>query len=115
LAQIERRSLIGQTKKGNGHGERTYYRCVLARKRVVAGNWKMNCTLAEARSLAQGIVEQLGTAAPSADAVVCPPFTALAAVAEALQGSTVGLGGQNMYFEEKGAFTGEISAAMLLD
>jgi len=74
----------------------------------------MNCTLAEARALAVGVRQALAEPVP-VDVVVCPPFTALAAVAEELKGSPIELGAQNMYFEEKGAFTGEISPAMLLD
>ncbi len=74
----------------------------------------MNCTLAEARSLAEGVSRELPGPAP-ADVVVCPPFTALATVAEALRGSGIAIGAQNMYFEEQGAFTGEVSPLMLLD
>jgi triosephosphate isomerase (TIM) len=73
----------------------------------------MNCTLAEGKELAQDIRESLPEAPP--EVVVCPPFTALAAVAGVLAGSSIALGAQNMYFEPKGAFTGEISPAMLLD
>lgn len=74
----------------------------------------MNCTLAEARGLAEGVRGELSVE-PAADVVVCPPFTTLSTVAEVLAGSSVALGAQNMYFEEKGAFTGEISPGMLLD
>jgi triosephosphate isomerase len=88
---------------------------VVARKRLVAGNWKMNCTLAEARDLAAGLRRELGAGTEDVEVAVCPPFTALHAVAEVLEGSQVGLGAQNMYFQEKGAFTGEISPLMLLD
>ncbi|HEX6511286.1 MAG TPA: triose-phosphate isomerase [Chloroflexota bacterium] len=85
-----------------------------ARKRLVAGNWKMNCTLSEARSLAESIRDQqLGGL--DADLVICPPFTALTVVSQVIHGSGLDLGAQNMYFEPKGAFTGEISAEMLLD
>jgi len=78
----------------------------------IAGNWKMNTTLNEAASLAREMRARLD-AVPSVDKAVCPPFVSLAAVREALQGSTVKVGAQNMYFEEKGAYTGEISPAML--
>jgi triosephosphate isomerase len=74
----------------------------------------MNCTQAEAQQLARGVCE-LVPASTAADVVVCPPFTALSAVAAELSGSGVALGAQNMYFEEKGAFTGEISPLMLRD
>ncbi|HLQ31584.1 MAG TPA: triose-phosphate isomerase [Chloroflexota bacterium] len=94
--------------------ERTYYRFVPARNRLVAGNWKMNCTAGEARALAEDIVAALPPGS-AADVVVCPPFTALSAVRPLLEGSQVALGAQNMYFEQKGAFTGEISPLMLLD
>jgi triosephosphate isomerase len=83
-----------------------------ARKKFVAGNWKMNTTLAEARALAAAVVEGVG-ASPAADVAVCPPFVWLAAVADALKGSPVALGAQNVHYEKKGAFTGEISPAML--
>ena len=73
----------------------------------------MNCTLVEAAELARGVRQALPD--PEVEVVLCPPFTALAVVAAALKGSPLALGGQNMYFEAKGAFTGEISAAMLLD
>ncbi len=72
----------------------------------------MNTTLNEAASLAREMRARLD-AVPSVDKAVCPPFVSLAAVREALQGSTVKVGAQNMYFEEKGAYTGEISPAML--
>ncbi len=87
---------------------------VPARRRLVAGNWKMNGTLAQARALAHDIRSLLPDAL-AADVVVCPPFTALSAVAEVVKGSHIGLGAQNMYFEEQGAYTGEISPLMLLD
>ncbi|MBV8085742.1 MAG: triose-phosphate isomerase [Chloroflexi bacterium] len=85
-----------------------------ARRRLVAGNWKMNGTLAEARSLASDLRSALKSPGP-ADVLVCPPFTALAVVSDALRGSHIAWGGQNMYFEDKGAFTGEVSPLMLLD
>jgi triosephosphate isomerase len=75
----------------------------------------MNGTLAEARDLAAGVRDSLPAGEAAVDVVVCPPFTSLKAVADVLAGSPVALGAQNMYFEEKGAFTGEISPAMLLD
>jgi triosephosphate isomerase len=74
----------------------------------------MNCTAGEARALAEDIVAALPPES-AADVVVCPPFTALSAVRLLLEGSQVALGAQNMYFEQKGAFTGEISPLMLLD
>lgn len=84
------------------------------RRPIIAGNWKMHKTIAEAEAL----VKELGVLtedASNVDIVVCPPFTALQAVANALGGTNVHLGAQNMHWEKQGAFTGEISAAMLTD
>ena len=81
---------------------------------LVAGNWKMNPpTVAEAVSLAVALREPL-SAIEGVARVVCPPFVALTAVAEALAGSPIGLAAQNMHPEPKGAFTGEVSGAMLV-
>ncbi|MDD8026825.1 MAG: triose-phosphate isomerase [Acidobacteriota bacterium] len=80
----------------------------------VAGNWKMYKTLPEAAALAGAIREAAPGAAP-AELVVLPPFTSLAEAARCLAGSAVGLGAQNLHWESQGAFTGEISAAMLVD
>ena len=80
----------------------------------VVGNWKMHTTTAEAKRLAQAIVDGLG----SEDRVriaLCPPFPYLALVGEVLKGSRVALGAQNLYPEKEGAFTGEVSPTMLLD
>lgn len=85
------------------------------RKKIVAGNWKMNKTPAEAKILAQEISKALGAAPCPVEVVVCPPAIDLPGVAETLAGTQVGVGAQNMHNEPKGAFTGEISAAMLLD
>jgi triosephosphate isomerase len=82
------------------------------RRPFIAGNWKMNKTIKETRAL----IEELRGAldgVTNCDVAVCPPFVALAAAREALAGSTIGLGAQNMYWEEKGAFTGEVSPVML--
>lgn len=79
---------------------------------IVAGNWKMNTTLAEARDLAARMRRALDQVA-GVTKVVCPPFVSLAAVAEVIAGSTIQLGAQNMHFEPKGAYTGEVSASML--
>jgi len=85
------------------------------RKPVIAGNWKMNKTIDEARSLAIAVKNKTLGLTGGVEVVLCPPFTALAAVADVLKGSEVGLGGQNLYWVEKGAYTGEISASMLVD
>ncbi len=82
------------------------------RRPFIAGNWKMHKTIEEAVRLARELraaLEGLG----SCDVAVCPPFPALAGVREALDGSNIGLGAQNMYWEEQGAFTGEVSPPML--
>jgi triosephosphate isomerase len=84
----------------------------MTRKKFVAGNWKMNTTLAEARALAEAIVKGVGSDT-RVDVAVCPPFVWLAPVAEVLKGSPVMLGAQDVFFEKKGAFTGEVSPAML--
>ncbi len=84
------------------------------RRPFIAGNWKMNLLREEAIRLARAIAEKCPT--PSAvDVAVCPPFVYLEAVRNALQGSSVGLGAQNMYHQTEGAFTGEISGKMLID
>ncbi len=84
------------------------------RKKFVAGNWKMFTTKATARQLAAAVVRGLGDERRISVAV-CPPFPYLPVVAEALQGSSVALGAQNCYHEKEGAFTGEVSPAMLVD
>lgn len=82
------------------------------RKKLIAGNWKMNKTSSDGVALARDIVLAVGKQ-PDVDVVVCPPFTALESVGRALEGSIVKLGAQNMHFEASGAFTGEVSAPML--
>lgn len=80
---------------------------------LVVANWKMHGTLGEARALASAVRD--GLKRPRAEVVLCPPFTALAAVAEVLAGSPIGLGAQNCHWEAGGAFTGEVSPAMLAE
>ena len=84
------------------------------RRPFIAGNWKMNLNRAEAVALAQAVAERSANV-KNADLAVCPPSVYLEAVSKALAGSQVGLGAQNMYHEASGAFTGEVSAAMLVD
>ncbi|MDH4161575.1 MAG: triose-phosphate isomerase [Nitrospirota bacterium] len=84
------------------------------RRPILAGNWKMNMTATQARELASKLIP-LVSAVKDRDIVLGPPFTSLSAVAEAIKGSNIGLSAQNLHWEEKGAFTGEISADMLLD
>ena len=83
------------------------------RRPIVAGNWKMNKTSDEAEALARGVVEAVA-GVEGVEVVVCPTFTSLERVAGVVKGTTVGLGAQNVYWEAEGAFTGEISTAMLL-
>lgn len=84
------------------------------RKPFVAGNWKMNKTGEEARALVAEMLPGL-QAASSIDRAVCPTFPYLMSVAAMLAGSGVGLGAQNMYFEESGAYTGEVSPSMVAE
>jgi triosephosphate isomerase len=79
---------------------------------MIAGNWKMNTTVAEAVALVREMLPELKRI-DNVERVICPPFVSLAAVNELLKGSPVKLGAQNLYFEEKGAYTGEVSPLML--
>lgn len=82
------------------------------RKSIIAGNWKLNNTCKEAVELVIELNRELGETT-DVDVVVCPPFTALRDVADVLVDSKIGLGAQNLYWEDAGAFTGEISAPMI--
>jgi triosephosphate isomerase len=79
---------------------------------MIAGNWKMNTTVSEAVALVREMLPELRRI-DNVERVICPPFVSLAAIKELLEGSPVELGAQNLYFEEKGAYTGEISPLML--
>src|SRR5512136_281833 len=79
---------------------------------LIAGNWKMNTTVSEALKLA-GEIMPIVDKITNVEKVVCPPFISLAAVCDVLRDSSVKVGAQNMYFEEKGAYTGEVSPVML--
>ncbi|NVO86452.1 triose-phosphate isomerase [Hymenobacter terrestris] len=87
------------------------------RKNMVAGNWKMNTTLSEAQALISEIIHMVQdetTGSPAVEVVVCPPFPFLLPVGKLMsEGGTVHLGAQNCHQKESGAFTGEVSAAML--
>jgi len=85
-----------------------------ARKPMVAANWKMNKTAFEARELIQAMLPELKKI-EAVDIVLCPPFTNLSLVCEQIDETDLKLGAQNMHWQEKGAFTGEISASMLAD
>lgn len=84
----------------------------LARSPIIAGNWKMNTTLAEAVLLVDAMRPRL-EGIQGVEKVVCPPFISLAALRDRLKGSDVLVGAQDMYFQEKGAYTGEVSPLML--
>ena len=85
------------------------------RKKIVAGNWKMNTTVTEGVALARAIVAKKKEIPEGVSLVVAPPFTHLTLVAAALKGTSICLSAQNCADEPKGAFTGEVSAAMLKD
>lgn len=84
------------------------------RRPILAGNWKMNMTAMQARELASKLIP-LVSVVKDRDIVLGPPFTALSAVADTIKGTNISLSAQNLHWEDKGAFTGEISADMLLD
>jgi triosephosphate isomerase len=81
---------------------------------IVVGNWKMNTSVSEALKLALDMKEALEPV-QRVEKVICPPFISLEPVSRAIQGSSVKLGAQNMHYQEKGAFTGEVSPPMLAD
>ncbi|HEY32322.1 MAG TPA: triose-phosphate isomerase [Dehalococcoidia bacterium] len=81
---------------------------------IIAGNWKMNTTVTEAIELVGQLRKGISSAF-SVEVVVCPPFVSLAAVKEALKGTSIKLGAQNLHFEDKGAYTGEVSPLMVAD
>ncbi|MBI3780064.1 MAG: triose-phosphate isomerase [candidate division NC10 bacterium] len=81
---------------------------------LIAGNWKMYKTPSEAVVLAEEVVKELANP-DGIDVVICPPFTALAAVAQVLWGSRIGLGAQDLHWAKEGPYTGEVSAEMLRD
>ncbi len=83
------------------------------RKKIVAGNWKMNLNLQEGVALAKELNEALKAEKPNCDVVICTPFIHLASVAQVLDQQTIGLGAENCADKEKGAFTGEVSAEMV--
>jgi triosephosphate isomerase len=86
------------------------------RKPIIAGNWKMYKTINEAIDLANGLKRELFKLDfANVDVVLCPVFTALSEVAEVLNETDIGLGAQNVYWLDEGAFTGEVSPSMLKD
>ena len=83
------------------------------RRKVIAGNWKMNKNLSESVSLISEIVNKIKKIKTKVDIIICPPFTSLDTAGELIKNSSIKLGAQNMHSEDSGAYTGEISAAML--
>lgn len=83
------------------------------RKKIVAGNWKMNMTPAKAVELIDSLKNEINS--NEVDVVVCPPFVCLPAVLEAVKGTNIAVGAQNMHSEENGAYTGEIAPSMLVE
>ena len=85
----------------------------MARRKIVAGNWKMNMTPSQAVALCDELKDLVKS--EDVDVVYCVPAIDIVPVVEAVKGTNVEVGAENMYFEEKGAYTGEISASMLVD
>lgn len=104
------RSLIARTDLLTKLIYKDFY---MSRKKLIAGNWKMNNNIAEAKKLAQELVQKIGSLKEH-DIMIAPTFVCLSEVANVLKGSSIALGAQNMHFEDNGAYTGEISADMLL-
>ena len=84
------------------------------RKKIIAGNWKMNKTVGEALALVKDLAPLVADKS-AADVLVCPPFTALHAVQQALEGTNIGLGAQGAFWKGSGAYTSQISLPMLAD
>ena len=82
------------------------------RRKIIAGNWKMNNDLNATKNLISNLVKSLNNN-ENCDIIVCPPFTSLSEASSQLKNTVIKLGAQNMYFENEGAYTGEISAQML--
>lgn len=83
------------------------------RNKVIAGNWKMHKEVGESVQFVKELVAKESSIPGTTKVIICPPFTALYPIHEVLKGSKIKLGAQNMYFEEQGAFTGEVSSNML--
>jgi len=83
------------------------------RRRIIAGNWKMHNNLIDSQNLVTKLVIGLNNKTLKREVIICPPFTSLSEVSHLLKGTKIKLGAQNMHFEDKGAFTGEISSDML--
>lgn len=101
--------------KRNRHSNKIYQRLnkKKMRKKIVAGNWKMNMNLQEGIALAKELNEMLAADKPNCDVIICTPFIHLAPVAQLLDENIIGLGAENCADKEKGAYTGEVSAEMV--
>lgn len=87
----------------------------MARQKIVAGNWKLNGTVAETRQLIRALKNRLAGLDTRAEVVVCPPLVSLEAAVDAARGSAIRIGAQNVFWERTGAYTGEVSCEMLED
>jgi triosephosphate isomerase len=87
----------------------------MQRRRLIAGNWKMNGLKSDGLALARGLAERATASPPAAELLVCPPATLIQAVAEAVRSSAIAVGGQDCHPEASGAHTGDIAAEMLAD
>lgn len=83
------------------------------RRKVIAGNWKMNNDLQQSITLIEELKSKLANKPVNCDVIICPPFTSLNEAKKLIEGSVIKLGAQNMFYEDSGAFTGEVSAPML--
>ncbi|MFN3873090.1 MAG: triose-phosphate isomerase [Ignavibacterium sp.] len=83
------------------------------RRKVIAGNWKMNNDLQQSISLIEELKAKLQNKSLNCDIIICPPFTSLSEAKKLVEGSVIKLGAQNMFYEDSGAYTGEVSASML--
>ena len=87
----------------------------MVRKKLIAGNWKMNCLQAEGIELAKSVAAKVKAEKWDCDFLICPPFTLLGTIKKCLRGTKIALGAQDVHFAEKGAHTGDISPLMLQD
>ena len=87
----------------------------MVRKKLIAGNWKMNCLSAEGVALAKEVASQVKQNKFNCEFLICPPFTLLSLIKKCLRGTKISLGAQDVHFAEKGAHTGDISPLMLKD
>ena len=85
------------------------------RRFLIAGNWKMNCGPADAAELLEGLKEKKAEVAEEVDVLVCPPFVSLSMSVNYLHDTDIEVGAQNIHFEDNGAYTGEVSASMLVE